>query len=225
VGIAVDPDVDRLALVDDIGNPIGEDYTLAFAVRAVLGGGAPVPAAHPSARPTVVCNLSTSMVVDDAARDHGATVLRVPVGEAHVARAIVEAGAVIGGEGNGGVMLPALHVGRDAPVAAALVLALLERARAPVSAIVARTPRYAIVKAKAPRGADLTQAYRALLERLPGATVDRRDGMHLAWPDRWLHVRASGTEPIVRLIAEAPTVTDARGLVATGTEAVARAGV
>src|SRR6267378_1444896 len=104
VGIAVDPDVDRLAIVDEKGRPIGEDYTLAFAIRAV----------RPSGRQTVVCNLSTSLVVEDAAREYGARIVRAPVGEAHVARKIIELKAVIGGEGNGGVMYPALHVGRCA---------------------------------------------------------------------------------------------------------------
>src|SRR5881397_3793497 len=131
VGIAVDPDVDRLAIVDERGQTIGEDYTLAFAVRAV----------RPSSRQTVVCNLSTSLVVEDAARDFGARVVRAPVGEAHVARKIIALKAVIGGEGNGGVMYPALHVGRDAPVAGALLLGLLARERATVSELVGRAPR------------------------------------------------------------------------------------
>src|SRR6266571_2095775 len=106
IGIAVDPDVDRLAIVDEQGRPIGEDYTLAFAIRAVLGkrdGGR-------GKGKTVVCNLSTSLVVEDAAKEFGAMVVRAPVGEAHVARKINELKAVIGGEGNGGVMYPALHV-------------------------------------------------------------------------------------------------------------------
>src|SRR5882762_3052187 len=114
IGIAVDPDVDRLAIVDEKGRPIGEDYTLAFAVRAV----------RPSGRRAVVFNLSTSLVVEDAAKEFGARVVRAAVGEAHVARKIIALKSVIGGEGNGGVMYPALHVGRDAPVALALVLSL-----------------------------------------------------------------------------------------------------
>src|SRR3989442_3335708 len=149
IGIAVDPDVDRLAIVDEKGRPIGEDYTLAFAIRAV----------RPSGRQTVVCNLSTSLVVEDAAREFGARVVRAPVGEAPVAKKIIKLKAMIGGEGNGGVMYPALHVGRDAPVAGALVLSLLARERITVSELVARAPRYTIVKAKAPRGARLEQVY------------------------------------------------------------------
>ena len=204
IGIAVDPDVDRLAVVDEQGEPIGEDYTLAFAVRAVLARGVG----------PVVVNLSTSLVVDDAARPFGVEVARAPVGEANVARAMRHAGAVIGGEGNGGVILPALHYGRDAPLAAALVLGLVAETGERVGELVAAQPRYTIVKDKVPRGADLATLYGALERRFADAVFDRQDGLRLAWPDRWLHVRPSGTEPIVRLIAEARTASEARGLVA-----------
>jgi phosphomannomutase len=210
VGIAVDPDVDRLAIVDEKGRPIGEDYTLAFAIRAVLGKRA---TGHGK---RVVCNLSTSLVVEDAAKDAGATVVRAPVGEAHVARRIIALKATIGGEGNGGVMYPALHVGRDAPVAGALLLGLLARERTSVSELVAQAPRYTIVKAKVPRGPRLEPVYAGLRQAFPTATVDTQDGLRLAWPDRWLHVRPSGTEPIIRLIAEAPTGADAETLIAEG---------
>lgn len=206
IGIAVDPDVDRLAIVDEKGRAIGEDYTLAFAIRAV----------RPSARRPVVCNLSTSLVVEDAARASGARVVRAPVGEAHVARTIIALKAVIGGEGNGGVMYPALHVGRDAPLAAALVLSLLARERKTVGELVVGAPRYTIVKAKAPRGARLDAVYGSLQQSFPDAEVDAQDGLRLAWPDRWLHVRPSGTEPIIRLIAEAPSGAEAERLIEEG---------
>src|SRR6267143_2129499 len=220
LGIAVDPDVDRLAIVDETGKPIGEDYTLAFAVRAVLGGQADGRTGGPKT-PSVVCNLSTSLVVEDAARDCGAEVVRTPVGEVHVARAIVRLGAVIGGEGNGGVMYPALHAGRDAPVAAALLLTLLARDGKRVSELVDAAPRYAIVKAKVERGTlnaeqGLEAVYAALRSRFPEASVDTQDGLRLAWRDRWLHVRPSNTEPIIRLIAEAPTRAAAEQLVDEG---------
>jgi len=216
VGIAVDPDVDRLAMVDEVGAPIGEDYTLAFAIRAAMGG-----KGGKGGKRIVVRNLSTSLVVEDAARECGAEVVRTPVGEVHVARAILRLTAVIGGEGNGGVMYPALHAGRDAPVAAALLLALLARDGRRVSELVAAAPRYVIVKAKAERGArnaeqGLDGVYAALRTRFPEASVDTQDGLRLAWRDRWLHVRPSNTEPIVRLIAEAPTGTAARDLVDEG---------
>src|ERR1041385_563920 len=217
LGIAVDPDVDRLAIVDENGAPIGEDYTLAFAIRTVLGGKRETG----NGKRVVVCNLSTSLVVEDAARECGAEVVRTPVGEVHVARAILRLGAVIGGEGNGGVMYPALHAGRDAPVAAALLLTLLARRQARVSGLVAAAPRYAIVKAKMERGAGsgeqgLTRIYAELRRRFPDARADTQDGLRLAWRDRWLHLRPSNTEPIIRLIAEAPSGADAQQLVDEG---------
>ena len=212
LGFAVDPDGDRLAIVDERGEPIGEDYTLAFAVRAVLGG----EHGTGNGNRVVVCNLSTSLVVEDAARECGAEVVRTPVGEAHVARAILRLAAVIGGEGNGGVIYPALHVGRDAPVAAALALEWLARTGRPVSALVAAAPRYTIVKAKLPRGPALEPVYAALRRRYADASADAQDGLRLAWGDRWLHVRPSNTEPIIRLIAEAPTRAEAERLVDEG---------
>jgi phosphomannomutase len=212
IGMAVDPDVDRLALVDETGRAIGEDYTLAFAVRAVLGAHLGDP------NPTVVVNLSTSLVVEDAARDFGARFVRAPVGEANVARAMRRHAALVGGEGNGGVILPGLHIGRDAPLGVALILHYLARSGQAVSALVDAAPRYVIVKAKAPRGPDLREMYDRLRARFPDAESDGQDGLRLAWRDRWLHVRPSGTEPIVRMIAEAPTADDADALVAASRE-------
>lgn len=210
VGFAVDPDVDRLALVDETGEPIGEDYTLALAVRAVLAGRR---AGGDGGQPTVVANLSTSLVVEDAAKMGGARFVRAPVGEANVARVIAEEKALIGGEGNGGVILPMLHIGRDAPVGVALILHLMATTGQSVTALVAGQPRYRIVKAKAPRGNDLGPVYTRLRARFADASVDLRDGLRLAWSDRWVHVRPSGTEPIVRFIAEAPTSAEAEALV------------
>ena len=207
VGFATDPDVDRLALVADDGRAIGEDYTLALAARVVLR--------HRTG--PVVTNLSTSRIVDDMAAEYGATVLRAPLGEVNVALKMREVGAVIGGEGNGGVILPELHLGRDAPLGVALILQLLHEDDAPLSTIVARFPRYAILKDKLDRpDAPLDAVYGALRDAFPDATVDTQDGLRLGWLDRWVHVRPSGTEPIVRVIAEAPTVEGAQALVARG---------
>jgi phosphomannomutase len=205
VGFAVDPDVDRLAIVADGGRAIGEDYTLALAARVVL-----------RYRPgTVVTNLSTSRIVDDVAAEAGGRVLRAPVGEVNVAVRMRQEGAVVGGEGNGGVILPDLHLGRDAPLAAALILALLADGDERLTQLVSRYPRYAIVKDKLDRpSVALDAVYDALRASFPGAEVDTQDGLRLSWHDRWVHVRPSGTEPIVRVIAEAPSVEDARALVA-----------
>jgi phosphomannomutase len=204
IGLAVDPDVDRLALVADGGRAIGEDYTLALAARLVLR----------HRRGPLVTNLSTSLVVEDAARAAGVEVVRAPVGEVNVAVRMRELQAPIGGEGNGGVILPEVHLGRDAPIGAALVLQLLLEERRPLSDIVGGLPRYVIVKDKLPRpNASLDAVYAALKAAFPDAAADMQDGLRLAWPDRWVHVRPSGTEPIVRVIAEAPDEESARELV------------
>ena len=204
IGLAVDPDVDRLALVADGGRAIGEDYTLALAARLVLR----------HRRGPLVTNLSTSLVVEDAAREAGVEMVRAPVGEVNVAVRMRELQAPIGGEGTGGVILPEVHLGRDAPIGAALVLQLLLEEGRALSAIVGSLPRYVIVKDKLPRpNASLDAVYAALTSAFPDAAADRQDGLRLAWADRWVHVRPSGTEPIVRVIAEAPDEAGARELV------------
>jgi phosphomannomutase len=204
VGLAVDPDVDRLALVSDEGKAIGEDYTLALAARLVLR--------HRKGK--VVTNLSTSRILEDVAAEAGSEVIRTPVGEVNVAVKMRETGAPIGGEGNGGVILSEMHLGRDAPVGAALLLQLLHEDGKPLSEIVSSLPRYVIVKDKLDRpNASLNTVYEAMRAAFPDATADTQDGLRLSWPDRWVHVRPSGTEPIVRVIAEAPTAAEAKELV------------
>jgi phosphomannomutase len=204
VGLAVDPDVDRLALVSEQGIALGEDYTLALAAMLVLK----------HRKGPVVTNLSTSRVVEDAVTRAGSRLTLAPVGEINVAVRMRETGAVVGGEGNGGVILPEVHLGRDAPVGIALVLQLMADSAKSLSAIAAELPRYAIVKDKLDRPkASLDSVYATLKQAFADAEVDVQDGLRLAWKDRWLHVRPSGTEPIVRVIAEAPTEQDARKLV------------
>jgi phosphomannomutase len=205
IGFAVDPDVDRLALVSDEGKAIGEDYTLALAAKVVFrhrDGG-------------IVTNLSTSRIVDDIAREQNRRVIRAPVGEVNVATRMRSENAPVGGEGNGGVILTELHLGRDAPLGAALMLQLLLEEGKPLSAIVASYPRYSIVKDKLERpSAPLDAVYSTLKGTFPDAEVDTQDGLRLTWADRWVHVRPSGTEPIVRVIAEAPTASEAEALIA-----------
>jgi len=188
---------DRLALVDGSGDPVGEDLTLALAVRFVLGRRAG----------PVVTNLSTSRVVADMAEAVGSEVLLSPVGEANVAARMRETGAVVGGEGNGGVMVPDLHLTRDAPLASVLVLGTLAEDGRPLGELAAELPDYRMVKRRAarPEGA-LEPVYRALLDEAEGdPETDRQDGLRLDWRERgsWVHVRPSGTEPVVRVIAEA----------------------
>ncbi len=198
--------MDRLSLVDENGRPLGEDYTLALASAVAL-----------SRTPgTVVTNLSTSQVVEDVARAYDSRVVRAPVGEINVARRMQREGAVVGGEGNGGVILPDLHHTRDAPLGAALILQHLVDEGTSMAQAARRWPEYRIVKEKVsfPREA-LEDAYRSLAEDLQPPERDITDGLRMAWPDRpaWLHVRPSGTEPVVRLIAEAPSEEAARALV------------
>ena len=204
VGFAVDPDVDRLSLIEDGGRAIGEDFTLALAARLVLR----------HRRGPVVTNLSTSRIVEDVATAAGSMVIRAPVGEINVAVKMRDEMAPVGGEGNGGVILPEVHIGRDAPVGAALILQLMHEDDKPLSRIVAELPRYVIVKDKLNRpSVPLDTVYEALRSAFPAASADVQDGLRLSWPDRWVHVRPSGTEPIVRVIAEAPTDQEAKELV------------
>jgi len=211
VGFATDPDVDRCAIVADGGGRIGEDYTLAFACRVVLK----------QRKGHVVANLSTSQVVDDAVRDAGQRLIHAPVGEVNVALRMRAEGAVIGGEGNGGVILPELHLGRDAPLAVALTLQMMADDARSVSQIVAASPRYSIIKDKIPRGnGPMDAAYAALSAAFPDADANTDDGLRLTWTDRWIHLRPSGTEPIIRVIAEAPTRHGAEGLVQRGRKAL-----
>jgi len=206
VGLAIDPDVDRLSLVDETGRPMGEDLTLALAAAAVLEH-SPGP---------VVTNLSTSQVVEDVARAFDVPLHRAPVGEVNVARRMQHENAVVGGEGNGGVILPALHYTRDAPLASALILQHLAEQGLTPSAAAGCWPTYSIVKEKVsfPREA-LAEGYQALEDDLDAETKDESDGLRLAWPGKkaWLHVRPSGTEPVVRLIAEASDASAAAALV------------
>lgn len=204
IGFAVDPDVDRLALVSNEGKAIGEDYTLALAAKVVLrhreGG--------------IVTNLSTSRIVDDIAKEQNRRVIRAPVGEVNVATRMRSEGAPVGGEGNGGVILTEVHLGRDAPIGAVLILQLLLEEKKSLSEIVASYPRYSIVKDKLDRpSAPLDTVYASLKQAFTDAEVDTQDGLRLTWSDRWVHVRPSGTEPIVRVIAEAPSVAEAQQLI------------
>ena len=196
VGFAVDPDVDRLALVDETGRAPGEDWTLTLAAELVAGR-EPGP---------VVTNLSSSLSIQDAAVRAGAPFHRAPVGEANVVARMLELDASIGGEGNGGVIYPGLHLTRDAPLAAALILQFLVEQQAPLSEVIGKRPSYRIVKRKIPRGGlAIPEALDAIDRAAPeNAAKDRQDGIRLDWPDgSWIHARPSGTEPIFRIVAEA----------------------
>ncbi len=194
VGFAQDPDADRLAIVDENGRYIGEELTIGLAACHRLEQ-EPGP---------IAVNLSTTRLVDDIAARHGGSVVRTPVGEYHVVRATRESGAVLGGEGNGGVIDPRVVPVRDSVGGMAMVLDLLARTQASLSSIVAELPAYAMIKTKINLGdQSLTLGFERMLSRFEPESVDRRDGLRLDWADRWVHVRSSNTEPIARIIAEA----------------------
>ena len=210
IGFAQDPDADRLAIVDEHASYIGEEYTLAFCVLHTLQDGQ-----------VTVANLSTSRMIDDIAARVGATVERTAVGEANVAAAIRRHGAMIGGEGNGGVIWgPVCHV-RDSLVSMALVLELLAKRKCTVSDAVQSIPRYAIVKEKFPMDPRMVGQLGPRLNKcFASQQIDEQDGVRIDYSDRWIHVRPSNTEPILRLIAEASTEADARSLIAEARKAL-----
>lgn len=203
VGFVTDPDADRCAMVDENGVAIGEEYTLAFATELVL--------AHTPGPVTV--NLSTSRMCEDIAAKYGVACERAKVGEINVTVQMKQNGSVIGGEGNGGVILPALHYGRDGILAVAMTLQLLAERGEKVSQVVKSIPAYHIEKRKyAASGAQLQAKRDALRQRFDGAAFDDRDGLRFAWAKKWVHVRPSNTEPVSRIIAEAPTREEAMKL-------------
>jgi phosphomannomutase len=206
IGFALDPDSDRLALIDETGRYIGEELTLALAVSFRLR----------HQRGPVVINMSTSRVNEDIAAKHGCVCYRTAVGEANVADKMLEVGAVLGGEGNGGVLDPRVGLVRDPFIGMGLVLDLMAETGRKLSELVSGLPVYHIVKNKyTVPGEHLPKLYESLTQRWPEAKVNRLDGLRLDWDDRWLHVRPSNTEPIIRVIAEAPKQTDATELCQT----------
>lgn len=223
VGFAQDPDADRLAIIDERGEYIGEEYTLVLGCLAVLEAARRSGARTQGA--VLAANLSTSRMIDDLAARYGARVVRTAVGEAHVVGAMKRESALIGGEGNGGVIWPRVTYVRDSLSAMGLVLALLENGRRTLSSIVAGLPAYAIVKRKVdlPSKDAARPALEALARAYGGERVDRQDGVRVDFDSRraWLHVRASNTEPIMRLIAEAPEGREAENLLDEASRVIA----
>jgi len=193
VGFAVDPDADRLAIVDDRGRYIGEEYTLALAIRHRLK----------SQKGPVVINASTSLLSEETAKRAGSAVHRTPVGEVHVAEKMIAVDAVLGGEGNGGVIDPRVGYIRDSAVGMASILDLLAAEERPLSAIVDEMPVFALVKTKFSVAKEaLPQVFERAEKQFHDARADHSDGLRLAWDDAWLQIRASNTEPIIRVFAE-----------------------
>jgi len=213
-GVAVDPDADRAAFVDGEGVPLGEEYTVALGTAVALAH-TPGP---------VVTNLSTSRIVDAVCGRFGVPLHRTPVGEAHVVAGMKARQAVAGGEGNGGMILPAAHYGRDALVAVALVAHAVATGGIPLRALADALPRYHMIKAKIARpDVPWERLADGLRASFADHAVDAADGLRFSRGDEWLHVRSSGTEPVVRLIAESPTDARTKALVETARGALAAA--
>ncbi len=200
IGFAIDPDADRLAIVDETGKPLGEERTLVLCALNVFTK----RAASGDAPGIMVVNLSTTRALNDVAAEFGYRLLRTPIGEAWVVNGIFHNDAILGGEGNGGVIYPTVHPGRDAATGIALVLEGLARHGGPISKYNELAPGYEMVKTKFPA----TREAVAKLNDLVGAEFDdavellTEDGVKAVYADKWVHVRPSGTEPVVRIFAE-----------------------
>ncbi len=210
LGIAIDPDADRCVLITETGEPFIEENTIVLAVEEVLS--------NSEAGAAVVVNLSTTRAVEDIANEYKAVVHRTPVGEINVAQKMLETLSTIGGEGSGGVIYPRVHTGRDSLVAVALALSNLSRSGMTLSEKKRSLPHYEIVKAKRTLSdrSEVWPALQAIKEKLlPVMTgCNEDDGLRMEFGNKWLHVRASNTEPIMRFIAEAPTKEEAEKLIA-----------
>src|ERR1044071_8689096 len=204
VGFAQDMDADRLAIVSGRGEPIGEDYTLVLAILHVLG----------REKGPVVANLSTTSAVADAAKRFDSPVFLTKIGEVNVTDGMQLHHAVIGGEGNGGVIYPRINFCRDSLVAIALVLHLLAESGKSITELLDDIPKYAIVKDKMTCASDRIPAMlRTVRQEFAEFPLDTRDGVKVILPDGWLLVRGSNTEPIIRVVAEATSEDRARAIV------------
>jgi phosphomannomutase len=218
IGIAVDPDVDRLVLINEKGEPFGEEYTITACVKFILEKTIKSNLKSKSSNLNslkVVVNLSTTRAVEDITKQQGGTTLKTAVGEINVAKKMKEFGALIGGEGSGGVILPKVHLGRDAIVGIGIILQYLAEFGGTISELKASLPQYFITKGKVELGTlnpDVT--LKRLQEKYSSAgNINIDDGLKIDFPEAWVHLRKSNTEPIIRIIAEAHTKTEADELV------------
>jgi len=203
LGLAQDADADRLALVDEQGQPLGEDATLTLSVDHVLS----------RKKGPIVVNLSSSMVIEDIARKYGVRVYRTKIGESNVVEKMLETRAVVGGEGNGGVIWPAVHPCRDSFTAAGLILEKLSSFPGSISQLMATYPRYYLLKDKFDCPAELAfKVVTELRRRYQRENTSTLDGLKIIWEEAWVHLRPSNTEPIMRIIAEARSPEKARQL-------------
>lgn len=205
-GFAVDPDADRLAVVNEKGEPLGEEYTLVLAADGFLN--------DKKSLEQFVVNLSTSLALEKLAESKNSSVVRSAVGEINVVKKMNEIGSELGGEGNGGVILRECHLGRDSLVGATLVLNRMSQTGASLSEIHQTLPQFEIVKDKVNlEGIDLDGLMQKVESLFHDAEKNIVDGIKFSWDDRWVHLRKSNTEPIMRIYAEAPMENQAIDLV------------
>lgn len=210
IGIAVDPDADRLVLIDENGEPIGEEKTIVLATEAVLQS---FSLFENFRVPVVVVNHSTTRLVEDIAAKYYAKVFRSAVGEINVVKKMLDEGAVIGGEGSGGVILPDCHYGRDSLAGTALILVLMAIKNMYLSEIISTYPKYEMLKKKYDFEDNLDNYKESIKAAFPGDEFNDEDGLKTIKTQSWVQVRQSNTEPIIRIIAEAPDKAEAMEMI------------
>ena len=199
VGFATDPDGDRLSIISNKGNAIGEEYTLVLAVKNYLN----------YQKSMVATNLSTSMMLESIANE----TIRTKIGEAHVVQKMNELNIPIGGEGNGGVILKEVHLGRDSLVAISMILSLLSSSGKSISDEISNIPQYLMIKDKIP--IDDKIDFDSLETIFDCNEINKIDGIKFIWPNKWIHIRKSNTEPIIRIFAEAKNQDEVNELINT----------
>lgn len=192
IGVACDPDCDRVSIVDEKGRPIGEDMSIVLAADYLLE----------TIQGPVVTNLSTTSLLEHVCNQHDCAVYRTPVGEAHVVEKMQKVKAVFGGEGNGGIIDPRINLTRDALVGTAYVIALLVRRKTTLSEIIASYPRYSMIKVKVSMSRERFEHKLPRLRSLIKGRATKQDGLRISGKNFWVHIRPSQTEPLVRIIGE-----------------------
>lgn len=207
IGFAQDPDADRLAVVNDKGKAVGEEYTMVLAGKYVLMSS--------KKGSKIATNLSTSRMIDDVASLYGASVLRSKVGEINVVEKLIGSKAVFGGEGNGGVIYPKVVTSRDSLTGISLILSLMAKENKNISSVIDEIPSYVMIKTKITcrSKAEVDSLLNKTRNVFAGSKLDEQDGIKVIFPDAWIHVRASNTEPVVRIIAEARTKAELENLI------------
>jgi phosphomannomutase len=197
VGFVHDPDADRLVVINEKGEILSEEYSIALCIENILSKNPGKP---------IVLNLSTSQRGADIAKKYGSECYRTKIGEGFVVEGILKHQAIIGGEGNGGIIYPTINTVRDSFTGLTLILELMAERNKSISELVSEIPEYIIMKDKWPIGANLSEIYEKLKSIFKEATFDEQDGIRFDFPDNsWLHLRPSNTEPIIRLFGEAKT--------------------